>query len=424
MLRDFGALCRRFARNPTPTPALRVHVVESRTMSRRDKLFVTIGIIAVSLLAIRAALPYAIEKYVNRTLQNLEAYDGSIDDVDLSLLRGAYRVKNIRIVKSDVERETPFFDCEQVDFAVEWRNLLKGSLVSEVVFTRPVLNLVQDESKSKSQFGQEEDWQATIEELAPFRFNTIQVRDGTVTFRAPGIRSQEALTAEHVDGIVTNLTNVEDANRQTFAQFEFRGSVLGNSPVRVDGSLDPWAKDPTFDVNVEVQHVSLPQVNPWLRKFIKADAESGDFELYLEIAAAEGKFKGYAKPILRNVEITSAAEEEGNPLRKLWEGIVEFAANVFENKTEGQVAARAPISGTIDDPDANIWITIVSVVRNAFVSAFARSLEGSISLRDVKHNLSEIGETDERSSSARTNESKNADDGAKDRRKRIRSGRG
>jgi mannitol-specific phosphotransferase system IIBC component len=79
-------------------------------------------------------------------------------------------------------------------------------------------------------------------------------------------------------------------------------------------------------------------------------------------------------------------------LKRLWEGLVEFAANVLENDEKGQVAARIPFSGTIKDPQAGILATIVSVVHNAFVSAFARSLEGSISLRDVKKNLQGIGE--------------------------------
>lgn len=93
------------------------------------------------------------------------------------------------------------------------------------------------------------------------------------------------------------------------------------------------------------------------------------------------------------MNITSS-EEEDNVLRKLWEGVVEFAANVFENKQNDQVAARIPFSGSVENPKAGIIETLVSVVRNAFVSAFARSLEGSISLRDVKKNLSEYAGED------------------------------
>jgi hypothetical protein len=137
--------------------------------------------------------------------------------------------------------------------------------------------------------------------------------------------------------------------------------------------------------------VSLPKVNPWLREYIKADAEGGDFELYTELAAADGKFKGYAKPIMHDVNIYSSEEPEENPFKRLWEGIVDFAAEIFEDQDSEQVAARIPFSGTIKNPDAGIMETIVSVLHNAFVSAFARSLEGSVTIRDVKENLGKVG---------------------------------
>lgn len=69
-----------------------------------------------------------------------------------------------------------------------------------------------------------------------------------------------------------------------------------------------------------------------------------------------------------------------------------LAAEVLEDQDSEQVAARVPFSGTIEDPDAGILATVVSVLRNAFVAAFARSLEGSVSLRDVKEDLATIGD--------------------------------
>ena len=197
---------------------------------------------------------------------------------------------------------------------------------------------------------------------------------------------------QRLDGAVTNLTNVVDRGKKTFAGFQASATVLDNGSARLSGNVNPLAPQPTFDVNLELKNVQLPKVNPWLRQYIKADAESGDFELYIEIAAADGKFKGYAKPVMRNVNIYSSEEPEQSPLRRLWEGIVEFAAKVLENEEQEQVAARIPFSGTIQDPKAGILETIVSVMRNAFVGAFARSLEGSISLRDVKKGLKDIGQ--------------------------------
>lgn len=268
-------------------------------MLRRNKILLTIGAIAGVLIATRIALPYAIKDYVNGTLQSMTAYTVRVADIDLSLWRGAYRIDGIRIDKRDKQTTTPFFSSDRVDLSVEWRSLLHGSLVSEIVFDRANITLVQAKSEKESQTGKEEDWQEQIEKLFPFRFNTIEVRDSVVTFQAPGIKAKDALRAEAVNGTLSNLTNVADANKETFADFALTARVLDTASARVDGSVNPWAKQPTFDVNVEVKQVSLPKVNPWLREYIKADAESGDFELFLEIAAADGKFKGYAKPILR-----------------------------------------------------------------------------------------------------------------------------
>jgi hypothetical protein len=361
---------------------------------RRYKYPLLLLVVIAALVGLRAALPYIVKDYVNERLQALESYDGSVADIDMSLWRGAYRIDGIRIVKEGSEQPTPFFSADFVDFSVEWPSLLKGSLVAEGVFGRPNLNLVQSKDESQEQLGEEVNWAQRLEEFFPFRFNTVEVRDATITFRAPGIRTQDALTAHRLNGVVSNLTNVVEENDPAYADFRFEGQVLGSAPVRLNGSLNPSAPAPTFDVNLELEKVQLPKVNPWLRQYIKADAESGDFELYLEIAAADGKFKGYAKPVMQNVNILSAQEHEPSVLRKLWEGLVDFAANILENDEEEQVAARVPFTGTIENPDADLMATIASVLHNAFVSAFARSLEGSISLRDVKENLSTYGDSD------------------------------
>ena len=388
-------------------------------MLRRYKFMWAIVLVVAVLAAERAALPGIVKDYVNEKLQAMEAYEGHVGDVDLALWRGAYRVDDILIVKRGAQQSTPFFSGDRVDFSVEWRSLLHGSLVAEGEFLRPNLNLVQGPNEKESQTGKEVNWPDQLAKMFPYRFNTVRVRDGTITFRAPGIRTQDALNATHVNGEITNITNVVERDKDTFADFRVNGQVLDKGTARVNGSVNPLAPSPTFDVNLAVKNVQLPDVNPWLRQYIRADAESGEFELYTELAAAEGKFKGYAKPIMRKVNIYSSEEPEKNPLKRIWEGLVEFAANVLENDEKGQVAARIPFSGTIKDPQANIFATIVSVMHNAFVSAFARSLEGSISLRDVKKNLQGIGEdTDEKRTASKEEDKDRNQDKDKDKRKR------
>jgi hypothetical protein len=359
-------------------------------MTRGRKWLIAVVIVVAALIAARIAMPFVVEDYVNGRLSRLEAYQGHIGDVDIHLWRGAYSIDAIEIVKKDAARSIPFFKTPRLNLSVEWRSLFRGSLVAEAVFHSPEINLVQAKTEEGSQLGDEQNWNQTLESLFPFRFNTITVNDGTVRFVAPGISSKDAITARHVSGSVSNLTNVLDAGKRTFADFAVTATVLDGAPARVGGSVDAFAAQPTFDVNMEVKKIQLAQANPWLREYIKADAEAGTFELYLELAAADGKFAGYAKPILQDVDLYRSGEPEENPLKRVWEGFLDFAANVLENPDAEQVAARIPFKGTIKDPETNLFATIASVMRNAFVSAFARSLEGSITLRDVKKNLSEL----------------------------------
>lgn len=361
-------------------------------MSARDKWLWAALVVGVLLVAAHAALPHVVKDQVNRRLMALESYDGHVEDVDLALWRGAYRLDGVRIVNTGSREPVPFFSAERIDFSVEWQSLLRGRLVAECALSAPKVNLVRAESEAQSQLGQGVDWARQLEDSFPFRFNTIAVHDGAATFRAPGIESDDALTATNIDGEITNMTNVARSGEETFAGFEATADVLESGSAKIAGSANPLAKTPTFDVNLTVKGVQLPQVNPWLREYIKADAESGSFELYTELAAADGRFEGYAKPIMREVNIYSSEEPESNPLKRLWEGLVDFAAEVFEDEDTGQVAARIPFTGTIENPEAGTFETIVSVVHNAFVSAFARSLEGGVSIRDVKKNLGKIGD--------------------------------
>ena len=356
-------------------------------MTRRNRVLLVLAIVVVVAVLVRAALPLVVRDYMNRKLASLDAYQGSVADVDIALWRGAYVLDGLKIVKREGTHQTPFFSANRIDLSVEWRSLFKGSVVAEAKFLQPQINLVQSKSDREEQLGKEVNWGDQLKELVPIRLNTVTVQDGTVTFRTPGIQTGDALVAHHVNGTVSNLTNVVEKNKETFANFNVTANELQGGSAKVNGSVNPLAPSPTFDVNLAVEKVQLPQVNPWLRQYLKADAASGDFELYMEVAAADGKFKGYAKPLMQNVEMHGLEDENKPLLKKMWEGLVDFGAKIFENDQKEQVAARVPFSGALQNPKAGIMEAVISVLQNAFVGAFANSLEGSISLRDVKKDL-------------------------------------
>lgn len=343
-----------------------------------------LGIVAVIAVAARLAAPLVVERYVNRQLAGMGEYRGTVGEIELSLIRGGYVLNDLTIVKRDAAPETPpFATIPRMELALQWRALFRGGAVGEVVMHTPQLSLVQSEADQEKQLGTGVNWPQEIRDLFPFRLNLVEARDGLVTFRAPGISTNDSLTMRELNMQLRNLTNVQDVEEPAFAQIDVQGKIMGNAPIALTGRIDPNEMTPTFDVDFSIEGARLVDVNPWLREFLKVDAEMGVFSMYSELAAAEGRFEGYVRPILENPKFLDADDDEGGPFRKAWEGLVNVAAKILENRQEQQVATQVPLRGEIEDPDADILTAMVNLARNAFVAAFSHSLEGSINLRDV-----------------------------------------
>ena len=348
------------------------------------RTLLVVGILAVVAIVVRLAAPTAVERYVNRQLDDMGVYHGSVAEIELSLIRGGYVLRNLEILKRDAASDTPpFATIPAMDLHFEWRALFQGSAVGEVVMHEPQLNLVQSEAEQEKQLGAGVNWPQEIRDLFPFRLNTVEARNGLVTFNAPGISTNDSLTMRDFQMQLRNLTNVQDVEEPAFAELDVRGLIMGNAPITLVGRIDPNEQAPTFDVDLTIEGARLVDVNPWLREFLKVDAEMGVFSMYSELAAAEGRFEGYVRPILEDPKFTDANEDEQGPFRKVWEGLVNVAAKILENRQENQVATQIPLRGEVENPQAGVLAALTNLIRNAFVAAFSHSLEGSITLRDV-----------------------------------------
>ena len=278
------------------------------------RTLLVIGVVAAVAIAARLAAPLVAERYVNRALADMGEYHGRVSGIDLSLIRGGYVLRNLQIVKNDATPETPpFATIPTMDLTLQWRELFKGSAVGQVVMNEPQLNLVQSEANQEKQLGTGVNWPEKIRDLFPFTLNVVEVRNGLVMFRAPGISTDDSLTVRDFNLQLLNLTNVQDLEEPAFADLDARGFIMGNAPIVLTGSIDPNEMVPTFDIDLSIEGAKLVDVNPWLREFLKVDAEMGVFSMYSELAAAEGRFEGYVRPILEDPQFVKR-ERGGRPV--------------------------------------------------------------------------------------------------------------
>src|SRR5262245_51127672 len=176
---------------------------------RRWSKRTAIGLVAlgVVLLAARIALPFAIQRYVNRVLDRNEAYTGHVGDVDVALWRGAYTVDRVVIQKRNGRVPVPLFSAPSADLSVQWRALFHGALVGEIHMQSPDVNIVRGRNDATRQTGADADWRATVEALFPLRIDHVSARDGRLHYRDLHSDPQVDVYLDQIHFDASNLTN-------------------------------------------------------------------------------------------------------------------------------------------------------------------------------------------------------------------------
>lgn len=350
---------------------------------KRNAVIATLVVLAV-IVAARIALPYVILHYANDTLANMDGYTGNIRDIDLAIIRGAYKIDSIYInqVDSITGKETPFLSASTVDLSVEWKSLLKGSLVGEVLVDRPVVRFTKEEVEPKEVQKDSSDFRKVLRDFMPLDINRLEFRNGQLQYVDNTSKPKVNISMTEVDIVALNLRNSYDSAAVLPARIDAQATIY-DGRLDLEMRLNPLADVPTFDMNAEWKHTNLVKLNEFFQAYAKIDVNKGTFGLYAEVAAKEGSFTGYVKPLLEDIDVLGKEDRKDNLLRKAWESISGTVTEIFENQSEETFATKIPLRGDIQDPKANIFFAIIQILENAFINALQPSIDQQISLAAV-----------------------------------------
>ncbi|MBU3020332.1 DUF748 domain-containing protein [Aestuariibacter sp. A3R04] len=334
---------------------------------------------------LRLILPFAVQWYINDTLDNGRTYTGSVGDVDIMLWRGAYRVEDIFIFKRSGEIEQPFFSAKKVDISVLWSAIMDRTVVATVLVTAPSINVVDGTSTSRSQSGENENWLYLADQLMPLKVDQLTVQRGAVRFLNPSAGVDVSL--HHLDATAINLVNSRDLSKNLVATLNATGKTTQQGTLILTASLNPATPLPTFDINLQVSDVALVNFKSLLDTYAPFDLEAGHLEMAMELACDNGTIEGYAKPILHNVDVFSwkgdIERDDDGIVRGMTEALSGFVAELFENQEKDQIATRIPISGSLDDVNTPVLSALGGILRNAFIKAINSDLEDSVEWEDI-----------------------------------------
>jgi len=199
----------------------------------------------------------------------------------------------------------------------------------------------------------------------------------------------------HLNASATNLSNTRQVSEKLPAGLHARGTTIGDGEFDVHLRINPMAPQPTFQVAAAITNMNLVALNDFLRAYGKFDVQRGNFSVYTEVAAADGRYEGYVKPLFENLDVFEWEKERGkNILEKFWQAIVAGVAQIFKNQPKDRLATKIPISGNFEKSEVDIWTTVGGTLKNAFVRALLPKFDQPPSIEKVEKKAEKEKKTD------------------------------
>ncbi len=347
---------------------------------RRKRIWLPLTIIGV-LVLFRLLLPFFVKRYVNEVLSDIPGYYGAVADIDIALIRGAYVINGLYLNKVDAGSQVPFLDFEQTDISVEWKALYQGKIVSEIILLRPSIIYVFEDQMKESAEPDYDDWTKALTDLVPININKLQIVNGKVAFVELSADPNIDLNLTDLDLSATNLQNVLQTERTLPSEIKGTAVSIGGGSVLLTGKMNLVKTIPDMDMSFSLENADATSLNDFTNHYAGIDFEEGTFNLYSEVAIADGFLKGYFKPLLKDTKLLG--KDQGF-LKNLWEGFVGFFKFILKNHKNNTLATRIPVEGDLNNVQSQPWPTIFNIFKNAWIEGFKNVLDGDIEFQDAE----------------------------------------
>ncbi len=340
----------------------------TRQILFQRKKLISALLVVLALVVFRAFLPSIVLHEVNRKLESLPHYTGHVQGVGMSIWRGAYQLKGIRINKRTGTVPVPFFSARMMDLSIEWRTLIHGTVTGVVTVYDPVLNFVKGRTAKTSQTGITPKWAATLDKLSPALINSFKIVNCAVHFRQFYTKPKIDIYLDHVYAVARDISTRRGLAGKTPATiYAYNKPAPGQPGFAFSMVMDPFAARPTFNLKAQLVKLHVVNLKDFLSAYAKLDAQGGLFSLYMEVNSKNGIYEGKVKPIFDDLKVVKWKNITKNPLKFFWEAIASSFIELFERGPENRMATIIPMKGEFKKKTkVDYWTAIGNLFRNAF----------------------------------------------------------
>src|SRR5688572_8738190 len=353
--------------------------VRGRRRAWPRRTLIVLLVLLVLAVVVRVVLDPIAEHYTREALAGAKGMESKFESVHVTVFPPGYEIHGLQVVeKPGGTWKRPLFDVERAAISVYWRRLFRGQIATELRLDEPKIRITQhseapaevEKEVEKRKPESASDVPAKLNAIMPARVERIEVRRGSFSFRDADSKKQPGIALSRIEMAVENLATRAELTEGRPATASL-SAVLGKSG-DLSGfvSADLFAKQLNIAGNMALRGWQVKELYELEKANTGLQTPQGTLDMFTDFKVKNGNISGGVKPVLKNVEVRPTEENLGNKI-KAW--AADTALDLFSDDVPGRdaVATVVPIQGKIDDPQAQVWPTVLSIVRNAFVQGIA-----------------------------------------------------
>lgn len=167
-----------------------------------------------------------------------------------------------------------------------------------------------------------------LKDFMPLRINRLALHDGRIEYADEGSNPPVDLALTEVEALAKNLSSVADEEKLLPSTVNATAQLYGGA-TRFNMALDPLSRKSLFDMDLTVETMDLTKVNDSSRPMRTSMSTRARSRYIPRSPHATTHSRVMWEPVIKDLDVLGKEDRKDNLLRKLWEGIVGTAGDVF-----------------------------------------------------------------------------------------------
>ncbi|MBU1003794.1 MAG: DUF748 domain-containing protein [Proteobacteria bacterium] len=193
-----------------------------------------------------------------------------------------------------------------------------------------------------------------------FRLDSLELRDGVVSFRDEGISPPYSTSLDKLTGKVENISTTPGEGQATLT---LTGTVDGSAPLILEGSASPTDLGMNPKLHLTLTNMGLTALSPYTAKFMSYTLATGQLSLNISTVLEGAEITSDNTFKLNSIDLGTyqkSPEDMGIPLS--------LALALLADRS-GNVQLDVPVRGNLNDPQFHLGPVIFKAILNLLFKA-------------------------------------------------------